>query len=109
MPQHMTKWTLNPPPGIRFVNEFGSGVTIEFPTEMLDQVYMSLFQQLQQNRNFTEMMEEKRKLQSSTPVQPQPVQTQPSNGNALQMTVTPIMQPKVEGGHQQHGNEEKKQ
>lgn len=69
MTNHPRTWTLIPPPGTRFINEFGSNCSLHFLEGEEDLVYNTLMEQLAEQLRFTKMQIAQRQAQQPAPKQ----------------------------------------
>jgi hypothetical protein len=74
MSTHTVKWTLTPPHGVRFVNELGNEVSCQFPIGKEEEVFQTIFQQLntqfQQALKFRQELEAKQAAEDTIPPPP---------------------------------------
>lgn len=68
----IVKWTLHPPSGMRFVNEFANEVSLQFEQGREEEVFMTLQNQLTQHMN--DSLRARQKREKDTLPSPDPMQ-----------------------------------
>jgi hypothetical protein len=81
----MIKWTLLPPPGMRFVNELGSGVTLQFEKGRETECFQALTIQLNQLIQASLKASVIEQAKTTTPPLPMPLGLD-SDGNIIRKT-----------------------